>query len=457
MSNAHLFRIGQLFAVKQANAPSDYLAAALQAERFIAAHQQETPEGIYWSLQPDAPLDQTFYSGTAGILYFYLKLTEVTGEAQYSEIAEKATNYLALHWQDFLSAPPTLGLGTENGLYFGLGGLGLVLGEAYRTLGNQRAAEAAHAIVTYYQQQAKTDENGAYWTGSTALALDGGVILLLLQQYQLFPNEAVKALIQSAGLHYLKSGKKRIGGGIEYNGFAGLAPINLPNFEFGTSGSGYLLTLLYQFTGDEAYLNAAKGCTEYLAKLKVKQLKGYLIPHDVDGPGDPEPVFYVSSCHGPAGTSKLYYQLYRLTGEAKWFDEIVQLVDGLESLGVPEQQSAGLWNNVCLCCGHAGLVQFFVGLYQADGDPRWRDLAVRTANVLLGEKEDLGDGSANWPLAWERIKPENITTPLGYYDGAAGIGSALLQIYLSESGNFHWSRLIDDPFPAATQFESISK
>jgi hypothetical protein len=93
-----------------------------------------------------------------------------------------------------------------------------------------------------------------------------------------------------------------------------------------------------------------------------------------------------------------------------------------------------------------------VGLYQSDGNPRWRDLAVRTASVLLGEKEDLGDGAANWPLAWERIKPDNITTPLGYYDGAAGIGGALLQIYLSENGQFQWNRLIDDPFPAASQF-----
>jgi lantibiotic modifying enzyme len=448
----HIFQIGKRYATLTAKAPTDYLDAAKQAERFIARYQKETPEGIYWQQDTEKPLDQTFYSGTAGILYFYLELASVTGEEFYRTIAEKGSNYLAAHWQDFLSAPPTLGMGTENGLYFGLGGLALVLNEAHRVLGSKATEDAVQGIISYYRKAARTDENGTYWTGSTALALDGGVLLLLLKQYQLSPSEELDQLIRSAGQHYLKAGKKRIGAGIVYNGFEGLAPINLPNFEFGASGSGYLLTLLYQFTGEEVYLNAAKGCAEYLASLKVKQSKGFLIPHEITGADGPNPVFYLSSCHGPAGTVKLYYQLYHITGEEQWLQEIVQLVDGLESTGAPEYQSAGLWNNVCLCCGHAGLVQFFVGLYQSDGNARWRDLAVRSASVLLGEKEDLGDGAANWPLAWERIKPEHITTPLGYYDGAAGIGGVLLQIYLSESGQFHWNRLIDDPFPAASQF-----
>jgi lantibiotic modifying enzyme len=449
----HTFQVGKPYATAQAKSLTDYLDAARQAEQFIARYQKETPDGIYWQQDSDKPLDQTFYSGTAGILYFYLELTSVTGEARYRTIAEQGTNYLSAHWQDFLSAPPTLGMGTENGLYFGLGGLALVLNEAYRVLGSEKAAKASQEIVARYQSIAQTDENGTFWTGSTALALDGGVLLLLLQHEKLFPSEALDQLIRSAGQHYLKSGKKRIGAdGIYYNGFEGLAPINLPNFEFGAAGSGYLLTLLYQYTGEEAYLKAAKGCAAYLATLKVKQAKGVLIPHEVNGSDGPEPVFYLSSCHGPAGTAKLYYQLYQITKEEQWLQEINQLVDGLEATGAPERQSAGLWNNVCLCCGHAGLLQFFLGLYQSDGNPRWRDLAVRTASVLLGEKEDLGDGAANWPLAWERIKPDHITTPLGYYDGAAGIGGVLLQIYLSEQGNFHWNRLIDDPFPATTQF-----
>jgi lantibiotic modifying enzyme len=123
------------------------------------------------------------------------------------------------------------------------------------------------------------------------------------------------------------------------------------------------------------------------------------------------------------------------------------MIDGIESVGAPERQSVGFWNTQCFCCGHAGLVQFFVGLYQGLGDKRYLDLARRTAAVILGEKEDNADGTTQWPMAFWRIKPDFLTVDLGYYDGQAGIASALLQLYLCETGHFHWNRLIDDPFP----------
>ena len=89
-----------------------------------------------------------------------------------------------------------------------------------------------------------------------------------------------------------------------------------------------------------------------------------------------------------------------------------------------------------------------MGLYRGTHNERYHDLALRAANVLLGEKETDENGAAYWPMAWERVKPEAIDTGRGYYDGAAGVASALLQIYLNENGNFNWTRLGDDPFPA---------
>lgn len=130
----HTFAIGQAYASRQADSPQEYLDAALQAERFLARNAYETEDGIYWQPPGGGELDQTFYSGTAGILYFYLKLYETTGEKSWRTTAERGANYLAAHWKEFLTSTPTLGLGTEKGLYFGLGGLGLVLVEAYHTL-----------------------------------------------------------------------------------------------------------------------------------------------------------------------------------------------------------------------------------------------------------------------------------------------------------------------------------
>ncbi len=125
-------------------------------------------------------------------------------------------------------------------------------------------------------------------------------------------------------------------------------------------------------------------------------------------------------------------------------------IDGLESLDAPEKQSAGLWS-LYYCCGHASLVQYFVGLYEKFGDRRWKDLAERTATVLLGSAEDLDGNAVDWPVSFFRLWPSRVTRGLGYYDGAAGIIVALLHIYASEKGACAVDRLVDDPLPLASR------
>jgi lantibiotic modifying enzyme len=451
----HSFGVGQAFASAPAQSPEEYLNAALRAEKFIAGFAHETEDGIYWkkvgttwSGVGEEEIDQSFYSGTSGILYFYLKLYETTKEPRYLEIVQKGTRYLAKHWRDFFKQSSLFGLESSNyGIYMGVGGLGLVLGEVYRSTKDENARQGMTQVVNYYKETAQRDETGVYWTGATGLAMDGGILLLLLQQYKLLGDEQTKQLLLDGAYRLLKQGERKEDGGLEFNGCKTFNTVSWPNYEFGTAGSGYLLTLLYEFTGDETFLQAAKDCTIYLKQIQVRQSKGYLIPHDVYGPEGEEPVFFLSSCHGPGGNAKLYYKLYKLTGEQKWLDEINAMIDGIESVGAPERQSVGFWNTQCFCCGHAGLVQFFVGLYEGLGDERYLNLARRTAAVILGEKEDNEDGTSQWPMAFWRIKPEFLTVDLGYYDGQAGIASVLLQLYLCETGNFHWNRLIDDPFP----------
>jgi hypothetical protein len=74
------------------------------------------------------------------------------------------------------------------------------------------------------------------------------------------------------------------------------------------------------------------------------------------------------------------------------------------------------------------------------------ELAEQSAGVLLGEMKTSEDGENYWRVALDRIAPSVYTVPVGYYDGIAGIASALLQLYLLEANKFHWKRLVDDPF-----------
>ena len=71
----------------------------------------------------------------------------------------------------------------------------------------------------------------------------------------------------------------------------------------------------------------------------------------------------------------------------------------------------------------------------------------RTSSVGRQSALALDGDAVDWPIAFERIHPDRYSRRIDYYEGAAGIASALLQIYLDETGNFRWSRLPDDPFP----------
>ena len=78
---------GKPFPTHHAQNASDYLNAALSAERWIATFEHKTPEGIFWQQDASQPIDLSLYSGSAGVAYFYLKLTEVTGNAEFAEKA----------------------------------------------------------------------------------------------------------------------------------------------------------------------------------------------------------------------------------------------------------------------------------------------------------------------------------------------------------------------------------
>ncbi|MBQ3665195.1 MAG: hypothetical protein II919_03725 [Lachnospiraceae bacterium] len=98
-------------------------------------------------------------------------------------------------------------------------------------------------------------------------------------------------------------------------------------------------------------------------------------------------LFYLGNCHGPVGTTKLFYELYKATNEEQYLQEVFALIEGARALGAPFVQSAGFWNTIGLCCG-----------------------------------------------------------PAGYFTGAAGIAVALLQIYCMRTENKGGLHLIDDPY-----------
>ncbi|MBT1182031.1 hypothetical protein JS531_08760 [Bifidobacterium sp. CP2] len=445
---------GGAYPTLEAKTPDDYLASALRAERYIASRQREDADGLHWT--PDEEGDNvclTLYAGSAGLAFLYSQLARITGNDDYRDIAIRAARHVAAHWKDIVgvhthvfthdtSTMPSYEVAEVGAAAEVL----LDLGERYDV---PDLVETAKTIGHWYADTAQRDEHGAYWTGTTPLTFDGGVILYLIRLARSVHEEWLDTLLRDAAEWFLAQGDPAGEDGLKFNGYKTFRTYETLNFAYGTSGSGYLLTLLYDALGDERYLEAAKACERYLATQFIPQEKGALLPYLLNG--DEPTFYYLGHCHGPAGTSKFYYRLYEETGDERYLKVIEDMVDGLESWGAPEHMSKGLWNTPNQCCGVAGLAQFFIGLYAADVNghrARWKKLAERTAAVLLGWEYRRQDGSSDWPVAWRRVCPKDIGPRIGLIDGTAGVAAVLLQLYTLEHGEYEWPRFVNDPFPA---------
>lgn len=475
-STAYPFSVGAAYRTRQAQSPEDYLATVYAAERFIAEHQHEDADGVYWDNPEGIKHRLSLYSGDSGLAYFYLELAKATNQERFTSIAHRAALHIAKHWRDIVEDPPirTPFDLTRLSYFGGVSGVGSTLILLYREFPDQQIATAIQEIGQYLLERSHVNGTITYWSGSGTLLFDGGIVLFLQQLYETFHDDKVRQLLIASADYLLSTGVERPSGSLDFDQPAHQgATFKRPCYELGTGGIALALAKAYESTHAARYLDAAKRAIQYLYEIRVPQRKGSLLPLRIEADGtlfkgnsdsnDPlgdnstnngdletrydEPLFYVACCHGPAGTSRALYELYTLTSDQFYLDFIRELSDGLISIGGLERQSAGLWNSVDYCCGEAGIAHFYTALYALDHSPEWRDHAIQAASILLGEREDRADGSADWPVAWQRIVWKKLIRSIGYYDGAAGIASSLLQVYLTLTDRYHWDRLADDPFP----------
>lgn len=448
------FKIGKAFRQKQASGVEEYLETAKAAHGFFEQNKVVTEDGIYWKdrksvVNPDGKeTDLGNYVGSGGVLFYYLELYKVTGNDEYKELVLKAADYMDVHWRDQVAAAkegfPVEGI--TDSIYLGIASVGMMLSVVYENFERDKDLEALKAITDQVISDARTNETGLYWSFDKSMLLGGGTVLYLYKVYELLKDPRILEAANKGADVIRKEAIEDPRGGYAWTSYAHEGQTRVPNFECGTAGVGYLFTVAYEITRNEQYLNAAKEAANHIKAIAVPQGEGFLIPWH-DNPNE-ETIFYVSTCHGPAGTSRLFYQLYRLTGQQGYLDEIEGLYRGLRHIGVPEKQSKGYWNTTCLCCGTAGVLQFLINYSLVSHSAEVKDTAITAGNILLGEqKRNEKLGAVSWPIAFERVKPEMIAENITYGAGAAGIAGALLQLYLFLEGKYKWDRLFDDPYP----------
>lgn len=374
------------------------------------------------------------YNGMPGVVLFLHELARASGEARWDDAASAGARHLevALERTD----PKDL----DAGLYTGLAGLAYLFLRLERD-GRMSPRGPARRALDALLGRAREAPGGVHWNGShDIISGNAGIGLLLLRAHQLYGDAECLEAARQAGDRLLAVATSARGGLLWLPGEQ--VRRNYPNFSHGTAGVAYFLATLFERTREQRFLDGALAGVRYLEAIAVHRGGGTLIHHH-DGGG--EDLFYLSWCHGPPGTARLFHRLHRVSPDPRWLDWIGRLARATLESGVPEQRTPGFWNNISQCCGNVGLGEYFLDTAGLAPTEPGTALVRRILDDTLrrGTRDAKG---LRWVQAEHRVQPENLVAQTGYMQGAAGVGTFLLKLDAFEQGQPWTLWLPDSPF-----------
>jgi uncharacterized protein YyaL (SSP411 family) len=410
-----------------------YLQAARDTARWIQSTSLEDEFGRTWPGIPgeDQSVNNSLYSGTPGVVLFFLELYHLTGEQAYLQEARSGADYLLA----------TLVHEKMAGLYSGISGVGYALSETYGSTQDEKYREGLKSCLAFIQNNAIEKGQGIQWSDTTdIISGNAGTGLFLLHAARVLQNPVWGEMAVAAGKRLVELGQTEEGGlkwamHPEY-------PRLMPNFSHGTAGIAYFLASLYRLTQQQVFLDSALAGARYLMTVADTEGDTCLIFHNEP---DGEDLYYLGWCHGPVGTARLFYRLYQITAEEEWLSWMKKGARAILQSGIPEEETPGFWNNLGVCCGSAGVADFFLSLHEIDPQPEYLQFARRLTHdlILRGTRDTAG---LKWIHAEHRSRPELLQAQTGLMQGAAGIGLWLLRLDAFDQNKAISIVLPDNPF-----------
>ena len=443
----------------------DYIKIAEETARWIKTTEKITPYGKRWDQSPDSEEDfsdypmlteKALYGGSAGVGLFYLRLYQVTKKEEYLLEAKAAADDIIAtdegpsYYEKALQAK-----GTEDklvhvknmpgwiiGYYNGPTGSAYLVLKLYEVTKEEKYKDYVIKVADDLLATKKQAPEGIYWSEQNDLCGDAGFVTYLVSVWELTKDEKYLEAARDLGNYIVSKGKEAPNGGKYWN-VVDLTIIDFPsdvfwvNLAHGTSGVAWIFTILYKATKDEVFLQAAKDGAEYIKGIAVGDDNAVLVPYlDSLERGPSTEFYYLSTCHGPAGTALLFEALYKITGEQDYLDWVKKLSRGIIEAGAPENYSRGYWRSQALCCGTPGLLEHFISVYKLTGEEEFLNYAKRTARTIIGQSHiddsqtDIykAGNSRRWLGNWWRTIPQDVHTYSGLYIGTAGNAWSLLSL-----------------------------
>ncbi|MEW6129622.1 MAG: lanthionine synthetase LanC family protein [Acidobacteriota bacterium] len=414
---------------------SAYFKAAFDANAWIQASAIKTEQGTAWPANPLDPksVSRNLYSGTPGVILFLLETYHSTNNQYIPALldAKSGADYLMVN----------LDKEKENGLYTGIAGIGFALTETYKASKDDRYRQAALRVTQILKDRANRAGKGIEWNDTTdIIAGSAGIGLFLLYAARELGDGSLQGIAADAGRRLIELGQPEAGG--TKWAMNKSFPRLMPNFSHGTAGIAYFLATLYQETKQKEFLDAALAGATYLKAVAKTDGDICMIFHNEPEGKD---LYYLSWCHGPAGTARLFYRLYQVTGDKAWMELVKKSARAIMKSGIPEKETPGYWNNVSQCCGAAGVGEFFLSLYQITKDKIYLEFIKRVTDNLLARSAKENNG-LKWIQAENRRDPDVQIAQTGFMQGAAGIGMFLLRLDARELNRKPGITFPDSPF-----------
>lgn len=442
----------------------DYIRFAEESAQWIKTTEIKTENGKLWNQSPDSTENfdeypcltkKCYYGGSAGIGLFYLRLYQVTEKKEYlQEAIEAAEEIIATHEGPSFYERSINSKSNDSSLVHvkkmpgwiislsnGPAGQALFILKLYKTTKEKKYLEYVKKVADELLSVAIVTHEGIHWTEQLDYCGDFGFALFFIKVHEATGDSKYLDAAVRIGNFILPYGKPAPKGGKFWN-VVDLTIIDFPkdnfwvNLAHGTSGVGWIYSVLYRATKDERFLQAAKDAAAYIEGIAVGDDEGVLVPYlDSLERGPSEEFYYLSQCHGPAGTSILFHNLYLITKEDHYLEWVKKLSRGIIKAGAPEHFSRGYWPSQALCCGTPGLLEHFVSVYRLTGETEFLTYAKRTARTVIGQSfvEDGKDmysqkSPRKWLGAWWRTIPQDVHSYSGLYLGTAGNAWTLLTL-----------------------------
>lgn len=426
-----------LATVRRPAADTPWLAAAHKADRWLRSAAVMDDRGTHWPVDPSNPatVQGDLYSGMAGIVLFYLEFHHAGRDPDHLALARGGADYL-------LATLPDESASADAGLYTGLAGTAVVLHHAWRATGDTRYRDGVQHILRQLQSSARSTGKGVEWSISTdIISGSAGIGLALLTLADDAPRDVDTRALAARTAERLVERGQSTGDALTWL-VQPQMPRNYPNFSHGTAGVSFFLARNAQGQRRPSDLEAALAGERWLRSLMTTTTGGgRMICHST--PGN-ETLYYLSWCHGPAGTARLYHALASATGDASHTETVRRLATAIVDMKVPAR-SPGFWNNISACCGNCGVSDFFVSLHRAMGDAKHLAFAEDVAHDTLARATAAGDGY-KWVQAENRVQPDVLVAQTGLMQGAAGVGLSMLRLDGARVGRKPFVRLPDEAF-----------